>query len=174
MDRLGIRRPFAVMTGSASIAEWPLESQCAAVETLQEAGLDILYTASDPKDEANFARLGADITLATHRDMDFRMLTAVQREAEIVVGGRFHPTILAALVGTPFVAVPSNTQKMSGLMEMLGAEALLCPFEESARLPEVIRGVLAQRPAWSDRLRARSADLANLAGLNVPSESGVG
>ena len=92
----------------------------------------------------------------------------MQSLAQILVGGRFHPTILAALVGTPFVAVPSNTHKMAGLMEMLGAQGLLCDFASLDRVVPTINKVLDDRGFWSERLKEAAAECAKLAPLNVP------
>ncbi len=40
-------------------------------------------------------------------------------EATFLVSGRFHHTIAAACLGTPFIALNSNTPKMDGLMQVL-------------------------------------------------------
>jgi tetratricopeptide (TPR) repeat protein/ADP-heptose:LPS heptosyltransferase len=42
--------------------------------------------------------------------------------ARLLVSGRFHHSIAAAALGTPFVAFGSNTQKVEGLMQALGGE----------------------------------------------------
>jgi polysaccharide pyruvyl transferase WcaK-like protein len=47
-------------------------------------------------------------------------LDAIARAA-VVVSGRFHHTIAAATLGTPFVLVESNTPKNAGLARMLDA-----------------------------------------------------
>lgn len=166
LDRVGIREPFAVLTGSASVHRWPVEHQKEVVASLKSHGLNVLYTHSDRRDADNVRALGPMPTVS-HHEASFAQLTAIQSQAEIVVGGRFHPTILAALVGTPFVAVPSNTHKMSGLMEMLDAEELLCDFTTLDRVVPTIKTVLGDRDGWSSRLRQSAAAQVSLARKNV-------
>jgi polysaccharide pyruvyl transferase WcaK-like protein len=161
----GIVGRFAVMTGSASVHKWPIEHQTSVVDALRARGLDVLYTFSDKKDESIAGQLG--LTAITHNEADYRQLTTVQSLAEIVVGGRFHPTILSALVGTPFVAVPSNTHKMAGVMEMLGTPELLCDFSSLDKVVPTINRVLDDRMEWSERLFKKSREIAPLAYLNV-------
>ncbi len=166
LDRAGVRRPFAVMTGSASIHKWPLGHQREVLQSLKDQGLDVLYTFSDRRDADN-ARLLGDLPTVSNHEATFAQLTTIQSQAEILVGGRFHPTILAALVGTPFVAVPSNTHKMSGLMQMLGAEQLLCDFTTLDRVVPTIMSVLQHRDEWSRRLRESATAQVDQAKLNV-------
>ena len=45
--------------------------------------------------------------------------------ARVLVSGRFHHTIAAAFVGTPFIAANSNTPKIGGLMRALEMDGLL-------------------------------------------------
>jgi polysaccharide pyruvyl transferase WcaK-like protein len=45
--------------------------------------------------------------------------------ASLLVSGRFHYTIAAACLGTPFVALEGNTPKMAALAETLGVDAPL-------------------------------------------------
>jgi polysaccharide pyruvyl transferase WcaK-like protein len=44
--------------------------------------------------------------------------------ADLLISGRFHHTIAAACLGTPFVALESNTPKMHGLMDVLGGDVI--------------------------------------------------
>jgi polysaccharide pyruvyl transferase WcaK-like protein len=169
LQQAGITGAFAVMTGSASVKRWDLDHQRSVVAALKQRGLEVLYTHSDRHDVVNYAALGLSIPVVSHNEASYRQLTAIQGLAEIVVGGRFHPSILAAMVGTPFVALPSNTHKMSGVMEMLDAEPLLCDFGSLDRVIPKINEVLDARDAWSESLRSAANRTAPLARLNVPS-----
>jgi polysaccharide pyruvyl transferase WcaK-like protein len=166
LAKAGVEGKFAVMTGSASVHKWPVEHQKAVVQTLCDRGMSVLYTYSDRKDEPVSRALGTE-HVVTDRESSFAQLTTIQSLAEIVVGGRFHPTILAALVGTPFVAVPSNTHKMSGLMEMLGAQKLLCDFSSLEKVVPTINKVLDEREKWSAQLSSKAKEIAPLAHQNV-------
>ncbi len=167
VSNAGVIGDFAVMTGSASVQKWPVAHQASVIAALRARGLDILYTHSDRRDVTNLAAVGLQLPVVTHREASFQQLTAIQGLAKIVVGGRFHPTILAALVGTPFVAVPSNTHKMSGLMEMLDAHELLCDFSSLDKVIPTINSVLDEREKWSTHLSTRARGIAPLAQKNV-------
>jgi polysaccharide pyruvyl transferase WcaK-like protein len=155
------------MTGSASVKKWSLDHQRSIVSHLQSKGLQVLYTHSDRHDVANYANLELDIPVVSHKEATYQQLTTIQGLAEVLVGGRFHPSILAALVGTPFVALPSNTHKMIGVMEMLDAKELLCDFQSLDKVVPTIDLVLNKRDHWSERLRNAANKTAPLARFNV-------
>lgn len=52
-------------------------------------------------------------------------------ESDLLVSGRFHHSIAAAMLGTPFVVSPSNTPKIKGLTDMLDLSHLFCETIES-------------------------------------------
>jgi polysaccharide pyruvyl transferase WcaK-like protein len=157
LAKAGVEGKFAVMTGSASVHKWPIEHQNRVVDALWQRGLRVVYAFSDKKDESVAHNGGiSGVCVVTHKDATFRQLTTIQSLAEIVVGGRFHPTLLAALVGTPFVAVPSNTHKMSGLMELLDARELLCDFSSLDKVIPTINKVLDDHGSWSQRLKSNA------------------
>lgn len=168
IEKAGITGPFAVMTGSASVKKWDIDHQCAIVAALQEEGLQVLYTHSDRHDVTNFANLGLNIPVVSHEEATYQQLTTIQGLAEIVVGGRFHPSILAALVGTPFIALPSNTHKMMGVMEMLDAQDLLYDFNSLEKVIPAIKQVLQNREERGQKLKQAAEKTAPLARLNVP------
>ncbi len=167
LSRLGVTPPFGVVTGSAAIREWRRGEQRRVVSHLLSRGLGVLVAASSVQDRKNFAELDLGVPLLTERDIGYLELTAVQSRAEILVGGRFHPTILAALVGTPFVAVTSNIHKMEGLMEMLRCEELLFSIGDTAGMLEKVDEVLDNRARWSSRLKQSAESCAALARLNA-------
>jgi polysaccharide pyruvyl transferase WcaK-like protein/Flp pilus assembly protein TadD len=79
-------------------------------------------------DDRDFARrlaavAGPDVELL-HATSEAAFLSAIA-SARLLVSGRFHYSIAAACLGTPFVALDSNTPKMDGLMALLGVQARL-------------------------------------------------
>lgn len=90
--------------------------------------------------------------------------------AALLVSGRFHHTLAAFAMRTPFVMLNSNTPKMPSLAQMLGA-----PEPILYRDPD-LAGLLAQRAELAlseDYARAvfrddRTQSLLDLAGKNVP------
>ncbi|MBS0236331.1 MAG: polysaccharide pyruvyl transferase family protein [Proteobacteria bacterium] len=45
--------------------------------------------------------------------------------ATLLISGRFHHSIAASCLGTPFIAINSNTPKVSGLLEVIGDEKVI-------------------------------------------------
>jgi tetratricopeptide (TPR) repeat protein len=67
---------------------------------------------------------------------------AVLSGARLLVSGRFHHSIAAASLGTPFVAFGSNTRKVEGLSQILGGEPPLAydaPGAPAAALERIDR-----------------------------------
>lgn len=96
-------------------------------------------------DDREFARLlthatGGAIELC-HATSESAWLSAIA-SAKLLVSGRFHYSIAAACLGTPFIALDSNTPKMDGLMQTLG---LACRANSaSPSLPaDLVRQALA-------------------------------
>ncbi|WP_188422703.1 polysaccharide pyruvyl transferase family protein [Oxalicibacterium solurbis] len=50
-------------------------------------------------------------------------------EASLLISGRFHHTIAALCLGTPFIVMESNTPKISGMLETLGCNPALSGFD---------------------------------------------
>ncbi len=52
------------------------------------------------------------------------------KKSQMLIGGRFHPTIFSMIVGTPFVPLLGNTHKMQGLMEMTETSVPVCRWDD--------------------------------------------
>ena len=63
----------------------------------------------------------------SHTTSEAQWLRAIA-DADLLFSGRFHHTIAAAFLSTPFIVTQSNTPKVSGLLEML---ALDCAVSKS-------------------------------------------
>lgn len=101
-----------------------------------------------------------------HATSEAQFLSAIA-SARLLVSGRFHYSIAAAVLGTPFIALDSNTPKMDGLMAALGIEARL--DSRSARLEAALRervAALLDDPASARVSEASRAALRDAAGRN--------
>lgn len=63
-------------------------------------------------------------------------------QADLLISGRFHHSIAAAFLGTPLIALNSNTPKMSALMHMLGL-----PEPIAYTLPSLEQALLSRAEA---------------------------
>lgn len=92
--------------------------------------------------------------------------------ADLLISGRFHHSIAAACLGTPFVVTASNTRKIDGLLECLQldpAQVSITP----ADIPQALQRVdtLLEEP---DRGKITSQRLAMLQGLARRNFTGLG
>jgi polysaccharide pyruvyl transferase WcaK-like protein len=92
--------------------------------------------------------------------------------SEMLVGGRFHLAIFAALQGTPVVPFEGNTHKIKGLVELLAYPIGSIEWKEQEIYPAQIKNVFENREELGELLRVRSHDLANqvsrIASLDSP------
>jgi hypothetical protein len=70
----------------------------------------------------------------------WRRIPATLRQADLLVTARHHGIYMAALAGIPFVALPSNTHKIEGLLEAAGMDIPVC-----ASLQDVERAIVLAR-----------------------------
>lgn len=81
--------------------------------------------------------------------------------ARFLVSGRFHHSLAAFCIGTPFVALDTHTPKLAGLSTMLG---LPDPIRHDA--PDWAQALAARR-AWVEAERGRFGDAERLAELRA-------
>lgn len=118
--------PYAVYTpgvlsGSHLI---PDEVVAADIRQLTRKGWKVFYYVVEIEDEPLAAvaiEHGAQVIPLG--GLNWSEVTAFLRHAEMVVSGRYHINIFAALASTPFIPMESNTPKMAGLLNHLGFAA---------------------------------------------------
>ncbi|MCC7034628.1 MAG: polysaccharide pyruvyl transferase family protein [Acidobacteria bacterium] len=91
------------------------------------------------------APLAAAIAARGWATLDLRPLpwTGIGRHLrgfDLVISGRYHVLVFAAMAGRPFLARPSNTHKIEGLLEHLGREAAMIA-DAAALSRELSRGL---------------------------------
>ncbi len=141
-----------------------MQRLCDAVRTVRPEA-PLLFLCSTKTDQAlakaMTGRLSGVQTL-TEQQLGFRDLCDVLAQVEISVGGRFHPTILAALQGTVTIPLVGNTCKMNGLMALLESRGgvLSCSYS----VPEFVQALeagFAGLEAERARLQRRCDNLAD-------------
>ncbi|MBB5172599.1 polysaccharide pyruvyl transferase WcaK-like protein [Texcoconibacillus texcoconensis] len=94
------------------------------IQFLQDQGYEVVFLTgakSNPaKDDEEFIDLLREqlpnLPVVEAKSLD-EWLTVIGR-AGLLVSARFHHTIAAACLGTPFITLNSNTPKINGIMEM--------------------------------------------------------
>jgi polysaccharide pyruvyl transferase WcaK-like protein len=171
LGRLGVRTPYAIVTGGASAWSWQPEHVAQWVSILRERGLDVLFAASTSTDRELHASAAPETPMLKAEDADYRELLALIRGASLHVGGRYHPAIFAAMSGTPTITLQSNTHKMEGLAQLLNTAAgIYNPTEAEALL-----GILGTLDfiTRDDGARERSIELREFARRSVFEGSGA-
>lgn len=122
------RRKRIILAGSSNFSAQSANAYRAVLEDFKSEGYatDILIgakiaKASEDKDFCDFiAGMAPGITITEASSMDewFTHLAS----AALLVSGRFHYSIAAACLGTPFVAFEGNTPKLHALCEILGTK----------------------------------------------------
>ena len=138
-----------VMAGSAALRETDLATWTTYIRNMvdQRRRVRVLVGANmfPAPDDRAFAqsleqRVPGTIELVNANRMDVWLDTIAR--ASLVVSGRFHHTVAAAALNTPFVLLGSNTPKNAGL-----AEALHAPQPLSLDSPRLLEEMLSRTEA---------------------------
>jgi polysaccharide pyruvyl transferase WcaK-like protein len=156
---------YVALTGSSALGERSAAAmQAMAAAVKQAADLPLVMLASTKTDQAlgrALCKRDASIRLIESPAAGYRDAVAVIRKARMLVGGRFHPMIFAALQGVPIVALEGNTHKLDGLIEMLGYPApVLCWGGEAELMVKAVRSVHDRAAELGEALRRRAEQLA--------------
>lgn len=159
-DRLGawnFERPYLCVGGSSEAAKDQARARAAyapLLAALEDLGLPVIVTVSCHGD-----RFLED--LAHQRGLpvvpvqtNISVAAAILANAELVVTGRYHPAILAALGGTPCVLLGADSHKTTSVQTMLGYPEVrvAAAFPDEGGVREVIRtatDILTDRARWS-------------------------
>ncbi|PRZ06538.1 polysaccharide pyruvyl transferase [Isoptericola sp. CG 20/1183] len=115
-------RPYVVLSGTSRFGidtEVLRETIAALQERLATAGVDVVFAGSDKPDRRLADALEG---LHIHRVDPQIPLSAATRllwSASAMVSGRYHPSILASLGGTPFLLMESNSHKTRSLLDVV-------------------------------------------------------
>lgn len=163
-----LRRPYLLVGGSSRSAYNParaIKAYSALVDELKCFGLPIALLPGCRGDF--FLKDVAEHTRVAYLPIEAPILAqaAILGHARAFVSGRWHPSIMAALGGTPCVFMGSNSHKMLALQQMLGYPH---PHEHSpwpvGDEREVIAGEVAALLEQDGRLRSRIAARAQALG----------
>lgn len=96
------------------------------------------------------------LPLRLEQDLRPDHLAGVYGRAELLVGTRFHSIILAALSGTPVVAIGYHGPKAEGILRSCGLEEFHVGIDslEGAGLIALAERAMAQRPRFESAFRA--------------------
>jgi polysaccharide pyruvyl transferase WcaK-like protein len=165
--RLDFSRPYVCVGGSSLAAHDQARARASfvrlvnrmselgvAVYAVQTCGGDRFMRQVVAETGVGFVPMQCPIVLAT----------AILTNARLLVSGRFHPTILASLGGTPCVFLEAHSHKMRSLQQSLGYEdePMFSTFPDDVEVSRIVQraGEVLQRSAADSGVRQRIRDAA--------------
>jgi polysaccharide pyruvyl transferase WcaK-like protein len=151
----------------------------AQLDVLTAAGWAPVYFEMEPAEAAITTRVAdRGYPIARVADVPWPAVGNYLRHFDLVVSGRYHVLMFAAMAGVPFVALRSNTWKIAGLIEMTGGHGVATSSSDLARLLCAAcntEGVRAPRLEWWRRGASRALPRLRLTSgrEHVPSGSPV-
>jgi hypothetical protein len=108
------------------------------VAQLRLAGYEVFFHVVEIEDE----RFAPDAAQAGARILplgclNWRQVPSFLRRMEMVVSGRYHINIFAALAGVPFLPLSTNTGKMAGVLELLSPNQKVPVREWGSETPDL-------------------------------------
>jgi len=108
------------------------------ISQLRRAGYEVFFHVVETEDE----RFASDAAQAGARILplgclNWRRVPSFLRRMEMVVSGRYHINIFAALAGVPFLPLSTNTGKMAGVLELLSPARTISVREWGSETPEL-------------------------------------
>lgn len=185
-----ITQPYLAVTGSSALnrpettggkaASAEFANLCLALDRL---GLPVILVAPDPTDAELLSPVARELKIPfIAPSTPLPIAHQVLAHASCLVGGRWHPGILAATGGTPLVNLTANTKKTTALLEQLELETTTfdcCDLQSSIEdISELVAAYLAQGDDLRSRIRARADTLraqsfANVRVLQNPQDSQI-
>jgi len=141
--RLDFSRPYVCLGGSSRAAEEPKRAQESfrrLVDAMDALGLPVVLVETC-RGDAFLRDVVAETGAAfVPRNCPIMTATAILTHARLLVSGRFHPTILASLGGTPSVFLEAHSHKMRSLQESLGYvdEPVFSTFPDEAEVARIV------------------------------------
>ena len=108
------------------------------VSQLRQAGYEVFFHVVETEDE-RFAveAVQAGARILPLGCLNWRQVPRFLRRMEMVVSGRYHINIFAALAGVPFLPLSTNTGKMAGVLELLSPTRNIPVREWGNETPEL-------------------------------------
>lgn len=127
------KKPYIVISGSSIFAkrkrEDIIKSYVKLVESLKSESYNTYLLA--PCSQDNFLNEVGALTntkvISVHTAVFWG--AKVLANAQLYISGRYHPSIMASLGGTPLICFESNSHKMVGLQELIGAQKHVTHFD---------------------------------------------
>lgn len=152
----GLPDRFVAMTGSSLLSKKDgsvFASVCCKVR--QAFDLPVVIFASTRTDIRlyEFVRDLYDDVYVIDARTDYRDVVALLSRAEALIGGRFHPTIFAAIAGAPVLGFAGNTHKISGMLKMMDYSIGEVSWFDGEAQDKALVQLVSERSSLADHLK---------------------
>lgn len=129
---LGLPPKFVGVTGSSALEKTSTSMMGFLLTLIREHyQLPIVFLANAKTDIALAEALKARHDLLVIKPpVRYEQAMAVIAKAHLIIGGRQHPNIFAAMHHVPFIPFRGNTHKMQGVVELLGYPLPVLPWKK--------------------------------------------
>ncbi|MCK5515443.1 MAG: polysaccharide pyruvyl transferase family protein, partial [Desulfobulbaceae bacterium] len=126
---------FIGVTGSSALKKSSVDMMGFVLKLIKEHyRLPIVFLANAKTDIALAKALKDKYgLLVVQPPVKYQQAMAVIAKAHLVIGGRQHPNIFAAMHHVPFIPFAGNTHKMNGVIELLGYPTQVIPWEKNRK-----------------------------------------
>ncbi len=141
---MNLPKKFVVVTGSSFLSrnKTSVKLMDQLLKEVQEFYIDMpIYFLANTKTDMYLAkklRAKYGFSIFSVPEKHDRAM-AVIAKAYIVIGGRQHPNIFAAMQGVPFIPLQGNTHKMEGVVELLKYPINVLSWEDDAKLANTFK-----------------------------------
>lgn len=131
---LGLPERFIGVTGSSALRKTSTSMMSFLLTLIRKHyQLPIVFLANAKTDIALAETLKASHDLFIIKPpVKYEQAMAVIAKAHLIIGGRQHPNIFAAMHQVPFIPFQGNTHKMQGVVELLGYPLAVLPWEKDS------------------------------------------
>jgi hypothetical protein len=175
-----VERGYILVAGGFFLAEWYPAFLCELMKDARLRSLPVVFLYSDlpyANREANHdeldiyrclkAEFGGRVSLRAVKSTD-EWLRQIHF-ASLLVSGRYHHSIAAFMLDTPFMSFRTDSQKMTGMLDMIGKRNRLLPDGDISSALDCA-GMFLDAPDFAEPNSAeRKGDLLQLAGRNLDS-----
>lgn len=174
VNKLDLTRPYICIGGGALAASHPdlaRTSYGKLVDALRQLGCDIYVTENDTPDMYLRSVAKEKGITVVPADAPIRTCASLLAHARLFLSGRYHPSIMASLGGTPCIFLGSHAHKMGSLAGLLQYDERkeFCAVPDDAEIEDIValaRNYLQQGESLRARIREVAASLcAQVAGL---------
>lgn len=161
--KLALPDRFVAMTGSSALSKRDgalFESVFCKVRATFDLPVIILASTKTDLKLAQALQDQYPAVRIVDSSVDYLDIVAILSAADALIGGRFHPTIFAALTGTPVLGFCGNTHKISGMLKMINYPVDEVTWKDSDMQDQALRRLLQEGPLLAEGLKTNAQRLA--------------